>query len=134
MLTRVLAVAAALLAAFVIHQHNQIGQLQAQVAEAQTQAVQRARNIASDSMEGQTAEIQRAMKWLDDFYKAPDGLQRPEGLWIGGHPDYEGLSTWVFEVYLRNRLRGMSEEQARQSVEKMIKQSDEWRVKHRAQG
>jgi hypothetical protein len=134
MLTRVLAVATALLAAFVIHQHNQIGQLQAQVVDAQTQAVQRARNIVSESLEGQTTEIQRVMKWLNGFYQAPEGLQRREGLWIDGHPDYEGLSTWVFEVYLRNRLRGLTEEQARASVEKMIRQSDEWRTKHRTQG
>src|SRR5438309_6957064 len=134
MLTRILAVATALLAALVIHQYNQIGQLRNEVDDAQKQAVVRARRIVADSMEGQHGEVQRTMTWLNDFYKSPDGLQRPEGLWIGGHPDYEGLSTWVFEVYLRNRLRGLSEEQARQAVEKMIKQSDEWRVKHRAQG
>jgi hypothetical protein len=39
---------------------------------------------------------------------------------------------WVFDVYLRNRLKGQSEEQARRSVEDAIKQSDEWRTKHRA--
>ena len=82
MLTRVLAVATALLAALVIHLYNQVGQLRTQVADAQSQAVQRARSIASDSMEGQTAEVERVMKWLNDFYKAPDGLQRKEGLWI----------------------------------------------------
>jgi len=132
MLTRVLAVATALLAALVIHLYNQVGQLRTQVADAQTQAVQRARSIASDSMEGQTAEVERVMKWLNDFYKAPDGLQRKEGLWIEGHPDFGGISAWVFEVYLRNRLKGLSEEQSRQAIEKLIKQSEEWRTKHPA--
>jgi hypothetical protein len=133
MLTRVLAVATALLAALVIHLYNQVGQLRAQVADAQTQAVQRARSIASDSMEGQAAEIERVTKWLHDFYKAPDGLQRPEGLWIEGHPDFGGISAWVFEVYVRNRLKGLSEDQARQEIENLIKQSDEWRSKHPGQ-
>ena len=130
MLTRVLAVATALLAALVIHLYNQVGQLRAQVADAQTQAVQRARFITSDSMEGQTPEVERVMTWLNDFYKAPDGLQRPEGLWIAGHPDFGGISAWVFEVYLRNRLKGLTEDQSRQAIEKLIKQSEEWRTKH----
>ena len=134
MLTRILAVATFLLAALVIHQYNQIGQLRAEVADAQAQAVVRARNIVSDSLDGQTPEIQRVMMWLNDFYKAPDGLQRPTGLWIDGHPDYGGISFWVFEVYLRNRLRNMTEDQARKQIENGIKGSDEWRTKHPKQG
>ena len=44
------------------------------------------------------AEIEdtgHAMEWLHGYYKAADGLQRPEGLWIDGHPDYTGISTWI---------------------------------------
>jgi hypothetical protein len=130
MLTRVLAVATALLAALVIHLYNQVGQLRTQVTDAQTQAVQRARSITADSMEGQSAEIERVARWVNDFYKAPDGLQRPQGLWIDGHPDFAGIGAWVFEVYLRSRLKGLSEDQARLAIEKAIKQSDEWRTKH----
>jgi hypothetical protein len=132
MLTRILAVATALMAALVIHQYNQIGQLRAEIDDAQKQAVVRARHIVADSMEGQHGEVQRTMTWLNDFYKSPDGLQRSEGLWIAGHPDYEGISTWVFEVFLRNRLKGQTEEQARQAIETAIKGSEEWRAKHRA--
>lgn len=134
MLTRILAVATALLAALVIHQYNQIGQLRAEITDAQAQAVTRARHITADSMEGQGAEVKRVMSWLNGFYKSPDGLQRSEGLWLSGAPDYEGIGFWVFEVFLRNRLKGMSEEQARQSIEQAIKQSDEWRTKHSKQG
>jgi len=43
-----------------------------------------------------------------------------------------GISVWVFDVYLRDRLKGHSEDQARRSVEDAIKQSDEWREKHRS--
>jgi hypothetical protein len=133
MLTRILAVATALLAALVVHQYNRIGDLRQQVAEAQTTAGLQSRVLAADSMEGQGADVQRAMEWLNDFYKSADGLQRSEGLWIRDHPDFEGIGTWVFDVYLRHRLRGETEEQARQTVIDAIKQSDEWRAKHPGQ-
>jgi hypothetical protein len=132
MLTRVLAVATALLAVLVIHQYTTIGELRSQVTAAQTRAAEQARAAVADSMDGQGPEIQRAMTWLNDFYKSQDGLQRPEGLWIHDHPDYEGLSVWIFDVYLRHRLKGDTEEQARQAVENTVKQSDEWRAKHRS--
>jgi hypothetical protein len=134
MLTRILAVVSALLVALVVHQYNQIGQLRADVSAAQTRAVAQARAIVADSIEGQAPEIQRTMTWLNDFYKAQDGLRRPEGLWIEGHPDYVGLSYWVFDVYFRRRLKGDTEDQARQAVESALRQSEEWRAKHRAQG
>ena len=70
------------------------------------------------------------MGWLHDFYKSPEGLNRPEGLWIDGHPDFEGLSGWIFDVYLRRRLLGDTEEQARAAIETAIKGSDEYRRRH----
>ena len=134
MMTRVLAVAAAILAMIAIHFYSQTGQLRTELVAARASEIERARHLTAGSMEGQGVEIQRVLTWLDDFYKSPAGLQRPEGLWIDGHPDYIGISAWVFDVYLRNRLMGLSEEQARGRVEAAIKQSDEWRTKHRAQG
>ena len=132
MLTRVLAVSTALLAALVIHQYSTINQLRIDVEAARTQALAEARASVADSMEGQGDEVQRMMTWLNDFYKSAAGLQRPEGLWIDGHPDFQGLSVWVFDVYLRHRLRGDTEDQARKAIETAIKDSDEWRVKHGA--
>ena len=130
MLTRILAVATAFLALLVVHQYNRLSEMRDEIARAQQRAVTDARSLVADSMEGQGAEIQRTLQWLHDFYKSADGLQRPEGLWIGGHPDFQGISVWGFDVYFKNRLKGLSEEQARQTVEDAIKQSDEWRVKH----
>ena len=132
MLPRILAVATALLAALVIHQYSRIGDLRLELADALTNAAVQARASVADSMEGQGPEMQRVMTWLNDFYKSPDGLQRSEGLWIGGHPDFEGISVWVFDVYLRHRLKGEPEEQARRAVVDAIKESDEWRAKHGA--
>jgi hypothetical protein len=45
-----------------------------------------------------------------------------------------GLSYWVFDVYLRRRLKGDTEDQARHAVESALRQSEEWRNKHRTQG
>ena len=131
MVTRILAVVSAILAALVIHQYSQIGQLRAEVASAEERGAARARVSVVDSLSTQGEEIQRTMSWLNDFYKSSDGLQRPEGLWLHDHPDWEGLSVWVFSVYLPHRLKGETEEQARQAVVDAIKQSEEWQVKHR---
>jgi hypothetical protein len=131
MVTRILAVVSALLAALVIHQYSQIGQLRAEVANAEERGAMNAKSSMVNSLTEQGAELQRTMTWLNDYYKAPDGLQRPGGLWIDGHPDYEGLSVWVFTVYLPHRLRGDTEEQSRQAVVDAIKQSGEWQVKHK---
>jgi len=131
MLTRSLAVATGLLTALVIYEYNRIGQLRDDLAAARTRGVAESRAIAAASMEGQGPEIQRAMVWLNDFYKSADGLQRANGLWIDDHPDFDGMSGWIFEVYVRGRLKGLTEEQARQAIVDAIKRSDEWRAKHR---
>jgi len=132
MLTKALAVVTALLAVLVIHQYNQIGDLRAQVIDTEKRAVAQARSITADSMDGTDAEIVRTTSWLNQLYKAADGLQRPDGVWKDGQPDYEGLGHWVFDVYLRDRLRGKTEDEARKDIEDQIKGSDEWRTKHRA--
>src|SRR6059036_1400728 len=116
MLTRILAVVAALLAALVVHQYNQIGQLRSEVADARARGMLQARASLVESMQGQSAEMQRAMNWLNAYYKAPDGLQRREGLWIDGHPDFEGIGVWILDVYLTHRLKGDTEDQSRQAV------------------
>jgi hypothetical protein len=68
--------------------------------------------------------------WLHEFYKSPDGLQRPEGLWIEGHPDFDGIGAWVLDMYQRDRLSGLSKEQARENIATQIRGSDEWKLKH----
>lgn len=67
---------------------------------------------------------------LDRFYAAPEGLQRPEGLSIAGGPDFLGIATWVFDVYLNQRLAGASPNAAWVLTENAIRSTDEWRRKH----
>ena len=53
-------------------------------------------------------EFVRVMERLDRFFRASDGLIRIEGLAPSGGPDFQALATWVFDVYLSERLRGIS--------------------------
>jgi hypothetical protein len=67
---------------------------------------------------------------LDRFYSAPEGLQRPNGLSISGGPDFLGIATWIFDIYLAERLNGISPNGAWTITENAIKATNEWRGKH----
>lgn len=75
-------------------------------------------------------EFMNVMQQLDGFYRASEGLQRPEGLSLNGGPDFLGLATWVFDVYLNERLRGTSASAAWVLTQNAIRATDEWRRKH----
>lgn len=75
-------------------------------------------------------EMMNAGKWLDRYYRAPEGLQRPNGLSINGGPDWEGVGAWLFDVYLAARVAGKNATEATQAVIKAIRQTDEWKSKH----
>lgn len=76
------------------------------------------------------AEFLNVLQQLDNFYRAPEGLQRPEGLSINGGPDFLGIAAWVFDVYLNERLSGGSSTVAWQRVVNAIQATDEWKIKH----
>jgi len=130
MAVRILVVVAVIFAAFSAQEYGQIQSLRRDLDLAQTRATTNARTAVADWLGGQVTENDHAIEWLHNYYKAADGLQRPQGLWIDGHPDYTGISTWILGMYMSNRLKGQTEAQARQSVENAIRQSDEWRSKH----
>ncbi len=67
---------------------------------------------------------------LDRFYSAPEGLQRPNGLSISGGPDFLGIATWIFDIYLSERLNGISPTGAWTVTENAIRNTAEWRSKH----
>lgn len=70
------------------------------------------------------------MKWLDGYYAAPEGLQRPNGLSLNGKPDFEGLAAWYLDIYQNERLKGRTREEARAAYVKLIRHSGEWQGKH----
>ena len=76
-------------------------------------------------------EMTDTLKWLDTFYRSPEGLQRPTGIINNGNLDYESISNWLFRNYLQARARGATPEQARESVAKQIRDSPEWQEKHK---
>jgi len=74
-----------------------------------------------------------AMNRLHQFYMAPEGLQRPDGLSIDGAPDFLGIAAWIFDVYLSCRAAGQGSEDSWREVTASIEQSEEWRAKHPGQ-
>ena len=76
------------------------------------------------------SELLAVMLRLDAFYRAPEGLQRPNGLSLNGSPDFQGIATWVVDVYMGARLGGLVPDVAWQRVVAQIQQTDEWKSKH----
>lgn len=75
-------------------------------------------------------ELFDAMVWLDAFYASSEGLARPQGLSLGGKPDFEGIAAWVFDVFLSSRLAGLDLATCQENVVWSIQQTDEWKTKH----
>ena len=76
------------------------------------------------------SEMSDTLKWLDHFYAAPEGLQRPTGIIVGGTVDFESIANWLFRDYLQARAHGAAPDEARNIVAKHIQESEEWRRKH----
>lgn len=81
-------------------------------------------------------EMMQAGELLHRFYKAPEGLQRPLGLWKPesassvAQPDWEGIGAWLFDVYLKARVAGKNATEAFEEMTRQIRASDEWKSKH----
>jgi hypothetical protein len=75
-------------------------------------------------------EFLDALNRLDRFYSAPEGLRRENGLSIASGPDFLGIATWIFDIYLAERLNGISPNGAWTITENAIRATDEWRSKH----
>jgi len=76
-------------------------------------------------------EMTDTLKWLDTFYRSPEGLQRPTGIVSNGNVDYESISNWLFRNYLQARAHGATPEEARENVANQIRESPEWQEKHK---
>lgn len=70
------------------------------------------------------------LNWLDAYYAAPEGLQRPNGLSLNGKPDFLGIAAWYLDVYQRERINGKSRADARAVYVSNIRHSHEWQTKH----
>ena len=87
--------------------------------------------LAAEKLNFSRQELAAIVAWLDEFYRAPEGLQRPGGLVNAeNRPDGEAIGVWVLDVYLKARIAGASEDEARQRVMDNIKATEEWRKRH----
>jgi hypothetical protein len=111
-MTRALIMACAVLAVLSGFQWRALRDLKADLATVDA----RAYRAALVDLHERRDEVLRTLIWLDTHSRAPEGLNRPEGLCRGGRPDFDAVNAWLFDVYLRERANGASEVQARALV------------------
>lgn len=133
MMNTVLAIVILVLLGQIAWQEMRISGLKADLAQAQRSLATGVERMATERIKSlRREEMVSMVQWLDDFYRAPEGLQRPTGLWRAdaNRPDGEAIGVWVLDVYLQSRMAGKSEAEARQMVIDQIKSTGEWRQKH----
>ena len=130
----VMALAILLLLGLAAWQNLRVSGLSAELAQSQRDAIHRAEKVANEKVQRHREDVVAAVAWVDEFYRSPEGLQRPDGLWLADAKriDAEAIGTWVLDVYMKARIAGASDADARQAIADQIKGSDEWRRKHPA--
>ena len=128
----ILAIVVLMLLGLAAWQELRFSSLKAELEQSRRELSTRAAQLASEKLQGHRAEMVAAVAFLDDLYRSPDGLMRPDGLYLSDarRVDAEAIGTWVLDVYLQARIAGKSDAEARQSIADAIKGSDEWRRKH----
>lgn len=113
-------------------QAMRISALKAEVDQSQRALENRADRLAVEKLAFPREELASTVQWLDEFYRAQDGLQRPGGLVNASTSqiDGEAIGAWVLDVYLKARIEGATPDEARQRVAENIRGTDEWRRKH----
>lgn len=112
-------------------QATRLSALRAELSQAERSLETRVEALAAEKLKFRREELAAIVAWLDDFYRSQEGLQRPGGLInAAGRPDGEAIGVWILDVYLKARIDGASEDEARQRVVDSIKGTDEWRRKH----
>lgn len=86
--------------------------------------------LAAAVLDRRRPEVMEAGNWLHAFYQSPEGFGRPQGLCAGGRPDFDAISRWLLDVYLRERFAGVSDEAARRKVVQNIQETEQWKSAH----
>src|SRR5687767_836737 len=109
-------------------QAMRVSALRAELAQSQRAVETRVESLAAEKLKFRREEMVAAVQWLDEFYRSPEGLQRPGGLvnTSTNRLDGEAIGVWVLDVYLQARIEGASEEEARRRVADHIRGTDEW--------
>ena len=113
-------------------QQMRISSLAAELEQSRRDVLFKTEKLANEKLQQRREETVGAVAFLDDLYRSADGLQRPGGLYNADAQkiDAEAIGTWILDVYLKARIEGKSDAEARQSISDAIKGSDEWRRKH----
>ena len=114
-------------------QEMRISSLKADAEQTRRELTNNVEKLANDKIQSHREEMVGAVAFVDDLYRSADGLQRPGGLYIpdAKRVDAEAIGTWILDVYMRARIAGKTEAEARQSIADAVKGSDEWRSKHK---
>lgn len=113
-------------------QQMRVSGLKAELEQAKRDLTTKVEKQATEKLQSRREDTVGAVAFLDDLYRSADGLQRPGGLYNpeAQKVDAEAIGTWILDVYLKARIEGKSDAEARQSISDAIKGSDEWRRKH----
>jgi hypothetical protein len=113
-------------------QELRISTLKADLDQSHRELTNKVEQLATAKVQSHREEMVAAVAFVDDLYRSKDGLQRPGGLYMADAQkiDAEAIGTWVLDVYMKARIEGKSDADARQSIADAIKGSDEWRRKH----
>ena len=127
-----LAIVVLILLGQIAYQEMRISGLKADADQARRDLESRVERLALDKIQSRREEMVAAVAFVDDLYRSADGLQRPSGLYNSDaqHIDAEAIGTWVLDVYMKARIEGKTDAEARQSIADAIKGSDEWKRKH----
>lgn len=113
-------------------QQMRLSGLKADLEQSRRDLTTKVEKLANQKLQSSREETVAAVAFLDDLYRSADGLQRPGGLYNtdAQKVDAEAIGTWILDVYLKARIEGKSDADARQAIADAIKGSDEWRRKH----
>jgi hypothetical protein len=127
-----LAIVIVILLGQIAYQQMRIGGLTADLEQTRRDLEGRVERMALERVQSRREDIVAAVAFVDDLYRSADGLQRPGGLYNLElkRVDAEAIGTWILDVYMKARIEGKSDAEARQAIADAIKGSDEWRSKH----
>ena len=111
MIKSAMAIVILLLLTVAVWQERRTSLLAVEVEQSQRELDRRAARLAIDKLQSHREEMVQAVAFVDDLYRSPDGLMRPNGLYNpdAQKVDAEAIGTWILDVYLQARIAGKSE-------------------------
>jgi hypothetical protein len=90
--------------------------------------------LAAAVVDRRRPEVMDAGTWLHAFYQSDEGFRRAGGLCPDGEPDFDAISRWLLNVYLRERFAGTGDAAARRKVVEEIQKTEGWKESQTSEG